>query len=162
METLTYTNVNDRSKWPEGPWDLESLDKMQWRDPVSGLPVMIKRGPMGAWCGYVGIEDPDHPWFEHHDYMDIDVQVHGGLSFAAFCDEGEGDAGERICHVIEDGDVDQVFWLGFDTGHFTDLVPVMLAHAPDVYESGNSTYKDVGYITNETLDLARQVAEASQ
>jgi hypothetical protein len=161
MKTLTYTQVIDRSEWPEGPWDLDPLDKVQWRDPVSGLPVMIKRGPMGAWCGYVGIEDPNHPWFEK-GYQGIDVQVHGGLSFSEFCDDSEGSEGERICHVTEEGDADKVWWLGFDTGHFMDMVPQMMAHSPGVYEGHTAVYKDKSYITREVLGLASQVVEASQ
>lgn len=162
METIEYTDVVDRSKWGEGPWDAESLDKMQWRDPISGLPVMIKRGPIGAWCGYVGIEDPDHPYFEK-DYSNIDgdLQVHGGLTFASFCDEGEGDHGERICHIPGPGEPDRVWWLGFDTGHFMDQVPGFTGPLfQDLSEHG--TYKTQEFVTSEVLNLARQVAEASQ
>lgn len=172
METIEYTGIADRTTWGEGEWDTEPLDKLQWTDPISGLPVMIKRGPLGAWCGYAGIEDPEHPWFEA-DYDKPDVQVHGGITFTSFCDEGEGDEGERICHVPAEGEAERVWWLGFDTGHYMDVIPGMAFgsdYAADMKAAGigtmsqemPSTYKNQAYITTEVLGLARQIAEASQ
>lgn len=53
METIEYRTV-DKSKWGDGPWQDEP-DKKQWRDPETGLPCLIVRGPGGALCGYVGV-----------------------------------------------------------------------------------------------------------
>lgn len=80
METIEYRNVVDKSSWPRGPWDDEP-DKKQWRDPASGLPCLIVRGPSGSLCGYVAV-GPDHPAYGK-GYDDVDVTVHGGLTFAA-------------------------------------------------------------------------------
>ena len=44
------------------------------------LPCLILRGPMKAICGYVGVP-PSHPAY-NKGYGDIDVDVHGGLTFA--------------------------------------------------------------------------------
>lgn len=159
MKTIEYTNVQDRTKWGSGPWDDEPMDKMQWRDLVTGLPCLMVRGPVGAWCGYVGIEDPDHQWYEK-DYSDddgnyIDVNVHGGLTFASFCQEGETPDGERICHIVEDGETDRAWWLGFDTGHAYDKVPAY----PMIVEG--TTYRTQEYVRGEVLTLAQQVQAAA-
>lgn len=50
-----------RDKWPLGPWHEETFDKVVWVDPATGLDCMANRGPMGNWCGYVGVP-PSHPW----------------------------------------------------------------------------------------------------
>jgi len=44
------------------------------------LPCLILRGPMKALCGYVGVP-PSHPVYQK-EYNDIDVAVHGGLTFS--------------------------------------------------------------------------------
>jgi|SRR3972149_5302496 len=44
------------------------------------LPCLILRGPMKFLCGYVGVP-PSHPMY-HKEYDDINVDVHGGLTFS--------------------------------------------------------------------------------
>ena len=83
VETIEYRGVVDKSTWGDGPWQAEP-DKKQWSDPATGLPCLIVRGPVGALCGYVGVS-PDHPLYgKGHD--DLDVEVHGGLTFARGCE----------------------------------------------------------------------------
>lgn len=41
----------------EGPWTAEP-DREEWRHS-SGLACLARRGPMGAWCGYVAVP-PGH------------------------------------------------------------------------------------------------------
>lgn len=98
MEKIEY-RTKDKSKWPRGPWDDEP-DKVQWQDEATGLPCLIVRSPVGALCGYVGVP-PDHPWHgkEYDDEALIGVEVHGGLSFAAFCQPGPEN--QSICHKEE-------------------------------------------------------------
>lgn len=165
MKTIEYHDLDDRSRWGSGPWDAETLDKKQWRDEATGLPCMIRRGPLGSWCGYVGIEDPDHPWFgKDSGAPGVEVEVHGGLTFSSFCQEhGEGEEGHVICHVVEDGEVDRVWWLGFDTAHGWDVVPGMTAAAFSGFGFGErGTYKDIAYVTAEVEALAQQVKEKGE
>lgn len=54
MKDLTYTFI-DKSEWPRGEWDSEP-DKMQFTT-AAGLPALIVRGPVGALCGYVGVDE---------------------------------------------------------------------------------------------------------
>lgn len=147
METLTY-KTKDRSKWGVGPWDNEP-DKVQWLDPVSGLPCMIRRGRMGAWCGYVGVSE-GHPAYGK-DYPEVEADVHGGLTYAAFCEDGADEA-SGICHVTADHK--PVWWLGFDCSHVLDSTPEKMSwnRGPDC------EYRDQAYVTDQTLRLAKQLA----
>jgi hypothetical protein len=94
METIEYRTKN-RTGWGHGPWDTEP-DKVQWPDAVTGLPCLAVRSDLGNWCGYVGVS-PDHP--DHgKGYDDVDVEIHGGLTFAAGCGHSDNES-EGICHV---------------------------------------------------------------
>jgi hypothetical protein len=153
MKTKEYTGAVDRSRWAAGPWDDEPLDKRQWADPSTGLPCLAVRGPLGAWCGYVGVPE-GHPMFGM-DYDKVDgefgIEVHGGLTFEGFCQPEVENRG--ICHVVEPGEDDRVWWLGFDTGHAHDLVPSTARYAdfPDM------TYRTLDYVVEQVADLARQI-----
>lgn len=96
METKEYRTA-DKSEWGEGPW-LTEPDKMQWQDEATGLPCLIVRNTRvtGALCGYVGVAE-GHPDFEK-GYDHVEVEVHGGLTFASFCTESD-DESSHICHV---------------------------------------------------------------
>jgi hypothetical protein len=66
-----YSTV-DKSTWDAGAW-MDEPDKVEWRDEATGLPCLAVRGPMGAWCGYVGVP-PDHP--DHgSDYDGVDAAI---------------------------------------------------------------------------------------
>src|ERR1700733_9975463 len=122
MEHKTWTTM-DKSTWGDGPWMAEP-DKEQWPDETTGLPCLIKRNQFGALCGYVGVAE-GHPWFGQSD-GDVDADVHGGLTYASFCQEGDDEA-HTICHIPGPGEADRVWWLGFDAGHAFDLSPAMRA-----------------------------------
>lgn len=154
METKEW-RFEDKSSWGPGPWQSEP-DKVQWRDEATG-----------ALCGYVGVP-PSHPAFGKF-YDDVDVEVHGGLTFADKCHESD-DEGRGICHVTEPGEPD-VWWLGFDCAHFMDVSPAMDARSASIglfrfptsslgNEPGTpgSSYKGVAYVRGEVTELARQLA----
>jgi len=112
----------------------------------AGLPCILRRGPLGAWCGYAAVP-PGHPY--HGKSMDdIQVDVHGGVTYAEAC-QGE------ICHVPKPGEPDDVWWIGFDCSHAWDLVPGMLRYGV----SAGQIYRDRAYVTGETKRLAEQLAE---
>lgn len=198
MQTIEYRwREDERKEWGPGPWDNE-VDKRQWLDLETGLPCLIVRGPMGAWCGYVGVPE-GHPCFQlgydqvhgynlesdNYEGPCPDLSVHGGLTFADFCAPDGKEHG--ICHIVEPGENDRVWWLGFDCGHAFDLVPRMMQHERDIpelaaikakakededrlreqfgdnmpYMFGREVYRDEQYVTKETLDLARQLAAAT-
>lgn len=162
----------DRTGWPPGPWDDEPEDRVEWRH--AGFPCLLVRGPMGAWCGYVGVP-PGH--LAHgKDYGDVNVDVHGGLTFARPCHE-DG----PICHVPAPGEPDEVWWLGFDCNHYTDVAPKMLAleamvdalmpdrprilsddARADARELLGVSYKSRDWVRAETNGLAEQLARGAE
>lgn len=152
--------------WGEGPWNHEE-DHAVWVDPATGLDCMINRGPAGALCGYVGV--PPSNFAHGRDYQDLNVVVHGGLTYSKACQED----GE-ICHVPEPGREHDIWWLGFDCAHFTDVMPkhdadmralrkrdpeldAQLGRLEDFPDPFPRTYKDWAYVKAEIELLAAQL-----
>lgn len=148
MIERAWTDVVDRAGWASGPWDAEPQDKVQWLTEV-GLAGLARRNPMGAWCGYVGL-DESHPWHGKDCEEVPDVEVYGGLTYSAPCQE-DHEAG--ICHIPEPSEPTELWWLGFDCAHGYDRIPAMVALGPKWV-----TYKDLSYVRAETEALAAQLA----
>lgn len=153
MNTVVYRNVVDRSGWPQGPWEGEP-DKRQWQDEATGLPCLVKRGLLGAWCGYVGVPR-SHPLYgKHYSEIELDDQPHGGLTFSGRCQEG--DERDSICHIVEKGEDDDVWWLGFDCAHLgPDLAPGMHRY---LNKDLGGHYWTIDEVKAETARLARTLS----
>jgi|TARA_B110000503_G_scaffold137499_1_gene221790 hypothetical protein len=68
----------------------------------------------GQANGYLVISDKEHPWFGKH-YDNIDVEVHGGLTYSEPIERQEVDCFDELT----DDDIGS--WLiGFDTCHSGD------------------------------------------
>jgi hypothetical protein len=160
--------IYDYWKLP-GPWCSE-YDKKQWIDPKTGLPCLVVRNDMGALCGYVGVPR-GHPWYEKgYDSIDPYPSVHGGLTYASRCYG-------KICHEVEPGEPDDVWWLGFDCAHAGDVTPAIamicgedsavgkafgaISKAMSAWRRNGDEYRDVGYVEKEVADLALQAADAA-
>jgi hypothetical protein len=157
-------DARDRS----GPWDDEP-DKRQWTSESrwngeTGIPCLIVRNHFGALCGYVGLPK-GHPWYgvEYedvevrmtHDALTEDVEFpHGGLTFSGKCSTNDPERG--VCHVVESGEPDDVWWLGFDCAHAFDTVPG-LNHV----DYGDSEYRNFDYVRVECEKLAALAAMLS-
>jgi hypothetical protein len=136
METY---GLIDREGWAPGPWDGEP-DEAAWRSAATGLACRAWRHPeIGCWAGYVEVPR-GHPWFGV-DYGELpDIRVHGGVTFAGQFAEG--------------------WWLGFDCGHFDDVMPGLDAllnrlnpeRAVDPWLFG--TYKDLRFVRGGCAALA--------
>lgn len=138
--------------WGPGPWDDEP-DHVEWR--AHGLPCLLHRQPsLGHWCGYVAVP-PGHP-AHGKDYACLDMDVHGGLTYAESCSG-------NICHVPEPGEPNDVWWLGFDCAHLGDLSPATAATGRlsglTIFYEPEATYRDLAYVRNEAEALAAQLAE---
>lgn len=144
----------DKSTWTRGPWDSEP-DKKQWADPATALPCLIVRNPFGALCGYVGVS-AGHPAFErNYDLVDVE-DPHGGLTFAGHCQPVK----EGICHVVEPGEDDNVWWLGFDCAHGGDYMPGMMAHMAlpaGLRSLFEGVYRSMDYVQDEVTRLAAEL-----
>lgn len=146
---ITVENFVDKSDWPmRGEWNDEP-DRVQWTDETTGLPCLIVRGPSGALCGYVAVEN-GHPYYEIDcaDWQQPhDLRIHGGVSYSDKCQENG-----RICHLPEPGKPDDVWWIGFDCAHSGDVSP-----AYDKQHWSDSYYKSIGYVKSECESLAAQL-----
>jgi hypothetical protein len=87
-------------------------------------------------CGYV-ILDNDHN-LRGEGYDDINVDVHGGLTFASENTE-EGREGWMI---------------GFDCAHYGDLTPRDF----ELNYISEGQYRDMYYVTRECVSLAEQIS----
>lgn len=156
MSVATETWV-DKTSWGVGPWQDEP-DRIEWRDETTGLPCLMRRSPLGAWCGYVALP-PGHPWhgLDISDAPDAaHCAAHGSLTFAAPCMEDDRPLRERVCHVPQPGESDDVWWLGFDCAHAGDIMPV---YGLSLLPTG-SVYRDVTYVASCCADLASVAAGA--
>lgn len=187
MKKAKTWTFEDRSNWPDFDlgWGKEP-DKAEWRDPDTGLPCIARRGSSGAWCGYVGVS-PGHPFhkvgygdcpqncakYQKSHYCDHSPDAvlcaHGGLTFAAACSP---DHEYGVCHVPQEGESDDVWWLGFDCAHAGDFTPGYwkilhdtMAKMGDANVSllrqdmeGN-VYRTLDYVKLECAHLAKQLAE---
>ena len=134
----------DRTNWRKGEWDDEP-DKAQWQ--YKGYDCLIVRNRLGALCGYVGLPK-NHRLYGKH-YGELNVGVHGGLTFSDRCVEGATEE-EGICHT--NGIADDVWWLGFDCSHYRDKLPM---HG-SVFDS-ESEYRNFDYVKKEVEHLADQL-----
>ena len=132
------------------PWKNEP-DKLHWVDEATDLDCLIVRNDLGALCGYVGITKGNQ-YFEK-EYNEVPVDVHGGLTYSAFCNEGG-----KICHVPLPGRSHRVWWLGFDCGHWGDLIPGMLKYGVNL----GDRYRDIEYVKKECRNLALQLNETTK
>ncbi len=144
-----------KEDWGPGPWQKEP-DRVEWVDTATGLTCRILRSPIGSLCGYVGVPkdhqaygmehdpfvgnyvDVNVEWWRRHithrvEYKIIDIDVHGGLTYA-------GEHGDSGLH-----------WFGFDCGHAFDFTP-------GLDYNGDATYRDLAYVTKEVESLAKQLA----
>lgn len=137
-------------KMQPGPWNLEP-NRIAFEH--AGFQCIILRAPRGHLCGYVAVP-PGHPWHER-DYRDIDVEVHGGLTFVSHC---QGDPESGICHVAKPGEPDNVWWVGFDCAHIDDISPGYFMQPDPTWDE--ATYKDVAWVRAETCRLADQAVQA--
>lgn len=159
MKTIETKLSRDDSEcgWPKGQWDGEP-DHKQWVDEITGLPCLIVRNMRrGNLCGYVGVSK-GHAAFGvaygdvyRLENEDDPVDVHGGLTYSSHC------AG-RICHVVEPGEDDHVWWLGFDCAHLGDSAPIELTPPYAAFRDWTASYKSFRYVEGECRNLARQLA----
>jgi hypothetical protein len=141
---------------PDGPWHDEP-DHVDFE--AHGLPCIVHRANLGAWCGYVAVP-PGHPWHGKEFMSGSDeprAEVHGGVTYTSKC-QGP------LCHVPKPGESDDVWWVGFDCAHLGDIVPGILAvsaRTPSGFAQYES-YKTLSYVRAETEELAKQAAEVGK
>ena len=155
-----FTHNGRKPKRP-GPWSAE-IDKLAWQDSETGLHCIILRLHDGALSGYVAVP-PEHVLFGfNHDAIPsgIDIEAHGGLSYAEACSE-RGPECFRVCHsrsVIKATPAhaaDQAWWFGFACNHDGDYVPK--GEREHLRDEDARTYRDEAFVFRECTSLARQL-----
>lgn len=149
MTHIKYYHNMDKSKWGKGPW-LSEPDKAQWIDPATGLQCLIVRKCLGFLCGYVGIP-AKHPYFGR-DHDDVDVSVHGGMTFGNYYCPGQKD--DPVIRSVDCSEDSRIWWIGFDCAHCDDYIPSSL-------RKWKGTYRNFNYVLGEVTKLARQLKERS-
>lgn len=171
MSAEANNSENNKYEYGPGPWSSEP-DRLEFEE--FGLPCLMHRNPLGAWCGYVAVP-PGHPYYGRKGN---DLEVHGGITYADFCSG-------HVCHTPKPGQPDNVWWFGFDCAHCWDLIPWMVAQksqdtwptldnmtgtvyvsSPELQEDGfrlfsHDVYRDVEYVKNQCKLLAEQLKEVS-
>jgi hypothetical protein len=105
-----------------------------WREMMLGCKGEIDRFPRG---------DSAERWREMgHLLDDFD-------GWRTHCEQ------TSICHRVEAGENDKVWWLGFDCCHCGDASPRYIGELRGL---GSGVYRDVNYVTTEVGNLARQLA----
>lgn len=169
MDELVETWI-DKTGWGDGPWQAEP-DRVEWRH--RGVPCLARRADrQGNWCGYAAVP-PGHPW-HGQDYGAGNYETlgpahdaaHGGLTFASACMEDDRPQRERVCHVPQPGEPDDVWWLGFDCAHAYDLRPGGAAFERSVgldpipYLVDHQHYRDLRYVRARVEAVADAILEA--
>lgn len=95
------------------------LERVSWYKDlpffVIEVTIKVSHGEQSWRCGYVGVPK-DHPLFGE-DYNKPNVEVHGGLTYAA---------GESVISDLLPG----YWWFGFDCNHADDFInPKTLSYA---------------------------------
>lgn len=132
-----------------------------------GLKTAIAKNWLGVWNGYVGLP-PEHPFFGlTEETLGGEVSVHGGITWTE----------NHLPGVEPDG----LWWIGFDTAHVGDLMPMFEALPPEVKErikrqarefvaalfgideselgeEEPGEFKDYEYVAAETSYLASQLS----
>ena len=105
QEKHLYTTQEKLEELGYGEW-VEEADEVDFK--YRDYHCKIGRsGLSGALCGYIQIPN-GHPWYEKH-YDNIDITVHGGLTFGGFSALIQGN---KIGYLI-----------GFDCAHSGDIAP---------------------------------------
>lgn len=150
----TKAELSERGEWNSEPNRVQFVH--------AGLDCLVIRNPSVLnWCGYVGV--PKGNRFYGTDDPECELDVHGGITYASPCHM-------HICHKPEDGRSDDVWWLGFDCGHFLDLLPTHTVIMKRAMEFRNlnqeerrlwGEYRNQAYVMAETRRLAEQIARLS-
>lgn len=82
-------------------------------------------------------------------------EVHGCLTYSGHCSG-------RICHAVEPGEDDRIWWFGYDCGHCDDFQPGMEAREKSLglhFGPRHGKYRDLAYVEDECRKLARQLKD---
>jgi hypothetical protein len=153
-----YTSEQKIKWWGYGEW-VEEPDVLKFKYKNFECAIVRTCKPDGPdhifgghLCGYVCLPDT-HVYFKKN-YSDIDIDVHGGLTFSEMAGVGK-------------------YWIGFDCSHsgdytpsteklkkesnFIDLFPIPKEYLK--YSIFNLTYKNIDFCVQECKSMVDQLCE---
>lgn len=123
-----------------------------------GFRCRVLDGPFKNYNGYVAIPK-GHPYYGK-SYDDMDVRVHGGLTFDGW--GGGKPMKKEIFGKKKDWTLDpenwpdpELWWVGWDTSHLGDFITYSDGSHPDP----TGMFWTVEMVERETTELARQLSE---
>ena len=128
----------------ERPWEHEP-DREEWVHELTGYKCTVWRHPtLGSLNGYVAIPKGHRVWGKGYD--DVDVEVHGGLTYA-------------------DVDMATGEWVfGFDCNHADDFNPKLALTMMKVMENYDmdlhlraTKYRTFEYVKGQVKSLSKQL-----
>lgn len=161
------------------PW-LSEPSSLDFLDDATGLACAMRRGPVGHWCGYVGIPEghrlygmdynaPINAPEGWHDRTTAMGEDYSPISL--FCASVTANPSEGIypldlmlrCHgglnyadkSITLHDAKNMWWLGFDCAHSGDLCPGGSFHS-------DAVYRDEQYVRASLAKLCADIAALSR
>lgn len=153
--------------WPDGPWNKEP-DRVQFEH--EGLPCLLIRNELGAWCGYVGVYI-DSPLFGICD-SEIELPSHCEVNSFESSVEREDKLWLEL-PLPEDVPIDvnnieeaidnhvrvplRVWFFGFDCCHYRDLVPGMGVLTKGIDKHMRGVYRDYKYVVQVCKDMAEAI-----
>ena len=177
MKEYHTTNKDD---WGVGPWTNEP-DFVVWTDAATGYRCLMRRGPAGAWCGYVQVPE-SHPlygvpyyrptrWLERLLRARLEQPVGERLGLAVMIAylTGNAVASPGIVFTVHGGITfsgpretepngkEEGWWFGFDCAHAGDFSPKIQALLGRAGDWPGEEYRDRAYVQSEVERLALQL-----
>lgn len=168
--------ARDAKPTTDGPW-LGEADKVAWRDPETGYDCIVLRHESdGTLGGYVGVPHGHPLWGFGADAIPsgLDIDVHGGVTYARICAERPASAprrltveARRICHAhgarprtqpVGAADRD-AWWFGFRCDLVHDVIPGPRDHGRRraLEAEVGAIYRDDAYVIAEVGVFAAQL-----
>ena len=129
-EEMKRQSLEEPQEWP-------IPDRTVKRWTVHGLKCAVCKGGFSL-CGYVHVP-AGHPAADM-GYDDVDIRVHGGLTFR--------------CRATDGGS-----WFGFDTGHAGDWLSISIPDKPELGIEMPGRIWTADDVADETEKLAKQLRE---
>lgn len=142
-----------------------------------GLPIHLRRNPMKAWCGYVGVAR-SHPYFgkDGNDRVAVNrslILIKDQSPISIFVEAMQEDDGMVALDILLDcpggitwardkvpwGGLSNWWYFGFDCNHYNDLSPRDIIQEMVEGESWRTgTYRTFEFVLRATRNLAEQLA----
>lgn len=154
VKEQSFPELLDKSGWPYGQ---DEPDRVEWT--YKGVPCVINRSLLGAWCGYVAVT-LGHPWYDAEcEQIRRAARVHREITYA-------GD--DSFDHLLQPQRHDDppLFWVGFHCGYAWDCPPKLEADlrtfGSTLEEPDRCAYRDKSFMMDQVDKLAEQSIAAAR